>query len=201
MVPGPSDLVADTKIRVEFDSDLTYRFSIQSSGLLRRRERKEAWRAERPLGEGASGSVWLHRCQAQSSDAELQAVKRMDKAKMASQDLDWHKELEAIAKFSQRKVRLPTGLQHFVELTWLVRRLVRQLYRVVRERYLCVHRHGIYRAWKSSRQSGRGAAGSRSARDYSPGRRGTLRLARQQLCPSGSQACGMSPISYPQSRS
>lgn len=117
MAPGPSDLVADTKIRVEFDSEFTYRFTIQSGGRLRRREKKEAWRAEKALGEGASGSVWLHRCHVDGTGAELQAVKRIDKAKMASQELDWQKELEAIAKFSQRKVGLPGDLYRFFWLT------------------------------------------------------------------------------------
>ena len=113
MASGPSDLVADTKIRVEFDSDLTYRFTIQSGISLRRRERKETWILDRKLGQGNYGSVWLHRSQTNNQD-EVQAVKRIDKAKMLRERVDWHKELEAIAKFSQKKVCLLAGELHAV---------------------------------------------------------------------------------------
>lgn len=103
MAPAPSDLVADTKIRVEFDSDVTYRFTIQSGVSLRRRERKETWILDRKLGQGSYGSVWLHRSQSDNQD-EVQAVKKIDKAKMVGERVNWYRELEAIAKFSQKKV-------------------------------------------------------------------------------------------------
>ncbi|KAJ5180898.1 hypothetical protein N7492_004108 [Penicillium capsulatum] len=104
MAPGHSDLVADTKIRVEFDADITYRFTIQSGASRRRVETKELWKTEKRIGQGISGSVWLHRRLAQG-DPELQAVKKIDKSKLESHKVDWYKELEAIAKFSQQKYR------------------------------------------------------------------------------------------------
>ncbi|OQD83593.1 hypothetical protein PENANT_c016G09617 [Penicillium antarcticum] len=101
-----SDLVLDAQIQVEFSADLTHRFTIQSkfsSGRhFRRRQRKDTWQVEKLLGSGSSGTVSLHKCLTSEGQAELQAVRMINKA-LLSKGIDYYKELEAIAKFSQKK--------------------------------------------------------------------------------------------------
>ncbi|KAJ5160715.1 uncharacterized protein N7482_007719 [Penicillium canariense] len=91
MDPRPSDLVLDSRIQVEFSTNFTYRFTVQSkvssTRHVRRRQHKETWQVEYLPSE----------CQ-----AELQAVKMIKKA-VVSDGIDYYKELEAIAKFSQKK--------------------------------------------------------------------------------------------------
>ncbi|OQE44134.1 hypothetical protein PENCOP_c002G08812 [Penicillium coprophilum] len=102
-----TDLVTDTKFRVEFYSDLVHRFTIQSSSTpgqyVRRQERLDVWKKEKPVGSGSYGSVWLHRCLTSEDQGELQAVKMVNKTQLSSGGIDFCKELEAIAKFSQKK--------------------------------------------------------------------------------------------------
>ncbi|KAJ6013055.1 hypothetical protein N7522_003410 [Penicillium canescens] len=102
----PSDLVLDTQIQVEFSADLTHRFTVESQlsseRNVRRRQRKDTWQFEKLLGSGSFGTVSLHKCLTSESQAELQAVKMIDK-NVVSKGIDYYKELEAIAKFSQRK--------------------------------------------------------------------------------------------------
>ena len=124
-----SDLVADTKLRVEFFDDQTYRFTIQSGittgRFVRRKERCDVWKTEQKLGDGTSGNVWLHRCLTSRGQAEVQAVKTIDKRQMAAQEIDYHRELEAIAKFSLQKVRvILVSLLHRHALTLIVPWLV-----------------------------------------------------------------------------
>ncbi|CAI7579407.1 unnamed protein product [Penicillium pancosmium] len=107
MPPGLSDLVLDTQIRVEFDSQVVFRFTFESSRVpgkyVRRQERRQAWKEDRFLGGGSFGDVYLHKCSSSENETQLQAVKTIDKARMAKQKIDFYKEIEAIAKFSQRK--------------------------------------------------------------------------------------------------
>ncbi|KAJ5952245.1 uncharacterized protein N7479_010658 [Penicillium vulpinum] len=102
-----ADLVTDAKFRVEFYSDLVHRFTFQSSSTpgqyVRRKERLDIWKKEKPVGSGSCGSVWLHRCLTSENQEELQAVKMVNKKHLSSGGIDFCKELEAIAKFSQKK--------------------------------------------------------------------------------------------------
>ncbi|KAJ5607563.1 hypothetical protein N7537_004182 [Penicillium hordei] len=102
-----TDLVTDTKFRVEFKSDLVYRFTFQSSDsrrrIVRREEKKEVWKEEKPVGSGSYGSIWAHKCLTSEDQGELQAVKKISRKSLSSDGIDFFKELEAIAKFSQRK--------------------------------------------------------------------------------------------------
>jgi hypothetical protein len=108
MQSTPTDLVADTKFRVEFQSDLVYRFTFQSSDstaqFVRRKEKLDVWKKEKPVGSGSYGNIWLHRCLTSEAQGELQAVKSIRKTSLSSGGIDFFKEIEAIAKFSQRKV-------------------------------------------------------------------------------------------------
>lgn len=118
MPPGLSDLVLDTQIRVEFDSEVVYRFTFESVRVsrkyARRQERRQAWKEQRLLGGGSFGDVYLHQCSSSANETQLQAVKTIDKARMAKEKIDFYKEIEAIAKFSQQKVR------HLAAPTWIL---------------------------------------------------------------------------------
>jgi hypothetical protein len=109
MPPGLSDLVLDTQIRVKFDYQVVYRFTFESARVsgkyVRRQERRQAWKEDRFLGDGSFGDVYLHQCSSSENETQIQAVKTIDKARMAKQKIDIYKEIEAIAKFSQQKVR------------------------------------------------------------------------------------------------
>jgi hypothetical protein len=103
-----SDLVLDSRIQVEFSTNFTYRFTFQSrvpsAPFFRRKPRKDTWQAVRRLGAGSFGTVSLHKCLTSEGEAELQAVKTIEKS-VISRGIDYYRELEAIAKFSQKKVR------------------------------------------------------------------------------------------------
>lgn len=113
MPPGLSDLVLDTQIRVNFDQTLhqtahhrfTFEWVTLSGRFTRRREREDVWIKGRLLGRGSYGNVYLHQCSTgEGGRPQLQAVKVIDKAQMAAHRINYHKEVEAIAKFSQQKV-------------------------------------------------------------------------------------------------
>lgn len=107
MDPSLSDLVLDTRIIVEFGDNVTYRHAVQSkvstARCVRRRQRKDTWQMEKILGRGSFGIVALYKCLTSEGPAELQAVKMIEKA-VVSKGIDYYEELEAIAKFSQKKV-------------------------------------------------------------------------------------------------
>lgn len=113
MPPGLSDLVLDTRIRVEIHETIHqtahHRFTLDPAALsgryTPRRERKYVWIKGKLLGRGSYGNVYLHRCSTGNGGAtQFQAVKTIDKALMAAHRINYHKEVEAIAKFSQQKV-------------------------------------------------------------------------------------------------
>lgn len=111
-----SDLVDDTRIRVEFNSDLVHRFTYQSRDdkgeIVRRREKQEIWKKEKSIGADTSSNVHRHRCLTGETPGELQAVKKIPKDSEHSNGVDFSKELEAIAKFSQKKVFM--GIENVV---------------------------------------------------------------------------------------
>lgn len=93
---------------MEFSSDLVHRFTYQSRDdkgeIVRRREKQEIWKKEKSIGGGTYGKVQRHRCLTGETPGELQAVKEIQKDSVDSNRIDFSKELEAIAKFSQKKV-------------------------------------------------------------------------------------------------
>lgn len=141
-----SDLVLDSRIQVEFSSNFTYRFTFQSrvssAPFFRRRPRKDTWQAVKLLGRGSYGTVSLHKCLTSEGKAELQAVKTIEKT-VISEGIDYYRELEAIAKFSQKKVRhVGVPRTRCINLVpefraygfVLVRRTFRRVHWMVRER-------------------------------------------------------------------
>lgn len=76
----------------------------KSSG--RRTIRQDIWIREKKLGHGGYGIVWLERNNGSSQgDSELRAVKELKV--QGSRGMDYVRELEALAKFSQEKVSSP----------------------------------------------------------------------------------------------
>ena len=74
-------------------------------------QREEYWRQVSRIGSGAYGSVWLEKCVQGHRDVEVQAVKEVSTRPLRSGlQIDYSRELEAIAKFSHDKVSSETRL-------------------------------------------------------------------------------------------
>jgi hypothetical protein len=102
-----SDLVRDSKLDTRFESDYTVHTYHQHGLNYHRRpvQREEFWRRERQLGSGAFGIVWLEKCVLDQENVRLRAVKQILKRRLRGvPQLDYARELEAIAKFSHPKV-------------------------------------------------------------------------------------------------
>ncbi|KAJ5827147.1 hypothetical protein N7447_003910 [Penicillium robsamsonii] len=99
-----SDLVKDSKLPTKLDADLTTHTFLESTLVAgrrgRRREREEVWKRKRDLGIGIFGTIWLEEC---VSEGKLRAVKEVRKLVPGSRSMDYNRELEAIARFSQQK--------------------------------------------------------------------------------------------------
>lgn len=107
-----SDLVNDSKLFVRFSTKHTHHVVFESDDRpgqrVRRQRKEESWERVKHLGKGGGGSVWLEHCLSLSVDSQpkTRAVKAIPKESSLSQTIDYRRELEAIAKFSQTKVRL-----------------------------------------------------------------------------------------------
>ena len=104
-----SDLVLDSKSDTRFDPGFTvhtYRERSHSSQG-RAVQREEYWRRDSQLGGGAYGSAWLEKRVQSHRDVKVRAVKRISTKPLGDgRQLDFGRELEAIAKFSHDKVSL-----------------------------------------------------------------------------------------------
>jgi hypothetical protein len=70
--------------------------------------REEHWRKKDLLGRGSYGDVWLQECTKGRSSNQLRAVKQISVGKQGNLGAEsCVRELEAIIKFSHRKVSLP----------------------------------------------------------------------------------------------
>jgi hypothetical protein len=101
------DLVRDSKLETQFHDDCTVHIHYDSNHASHERaiRRDEYWRQESRIGRGAYGNVWLERCIKGQKGVQLRAVKQIPLSGGRIQDAAYLRELEAIAKFSQRKVR------------------------------------------------------------------------------------------------
>lgn len=101
-----SDLVKDAKLPTKLDPEYTTHTFLESTSVSgrrgRRREREEVWKRKRHLGIGIFGTVWLEECV--SDGNKLRVIKEVRKIAPDSKPMDYNRELEAIAKFSQQKV-------------------------------------------------------------------------------------------------
>lgn len=103
-----SDLVRDSKLETNFPDDTVTQHIHYVSDMKtqRRRVRKEArWTVVRKLAAGSFGQVWLQQCTEGDDVGKLRAVKEISRGREEQQpDIDYQRELEAIAKFSHEKV-------------------------------------------------------------------------------------------------
>jgi hypothetical protein len=101
-----SDLVRDSKIETEWSGSCLRHifYDTGPSAKQRRVRREERWVRQKFVGQGAYGRVYLEQCEHGSSQ-KLRAVKEIKKAVTLGEDLDYMRELEAVAKFSNQKVK------------------------------------------------------------------------------------------------
>ncbi|KAH7128878.1 kinase-like domain-containing protein [Dactylonectria macrodidyma] len=103
-----SDLVRDSKLETRFIGGATHHAVLVSDPALGRRRQleDERWSREQRLGGGGYGTIWLERCTDGRKKGSLRAVKEIFKPASSSSStnsLDYGRELEAIAKFSNDK--------------------------------------------------------------------------------------------------
>ena len=99
------DLVQDSKLETKFihgDIIETVHTYHEPDPTSRRRlvSRSEHWQRQERIGDGGFGSVWREKCTKGYLDIQVRAIKRIE----VSGRVDYNRELEAIAKFSLRKV-------------------------------------------------------------------------------------------------
>lgn len=104
------DIVRDAKLETQINGDLTIHICHTSNPARRQRPQRveEVWLRKQVLGKGTFGIVWLETCTSGPNLGELRAVKEIRKEAVArdkSLVLSCARELEAIAKFSHKKVR------------------------------------------------------------------------------------------------
>ncbi|GMG54267.1 unnamed protein product [Aspergillus oryzae var. brunneus] len=103
------NLVNDSKLSVRFYEDFFYNevFDFNSKkpgGPLHRRKKEQKWIRERRLGRGTFADVWLYKCD-EDVGTKFQAVKVIPRLSHSTKAIDYTRELEAMFKFSHRKVR------------------------------------------------------------------------------------------------
>ncbi|CEO59898.1 hypothetical protein PMG11_04548 [Penicillium brasilianum] len=105
-----SDLILDSKLETSFLPDCTVHTFQESDPKSRQRlvTRSEHWHRQKKIGGGGFGTVWLETCtQGASSSTSapavtVRAVKQIDLDSRLGK-IDYHRELEAIAKFSHAR--------------------------------------------------------------------------------------------------
>ena len=114
-MPAPprllSDLVRDSKLEATVSHEGTLQAIYRSSRSARRRRVRieERWIRDGFLGQGAFGTVHKERCE-QGGQIKLRAIKEIKKKVAVGEEIDYTRELEAVAKFSHERVstiRLP----------------------------------------------------------------------------------------------
>lgn len=108
-----SDLILDSQLDTYFLPDSTVNTHCESNPTGQRRviNRSEHWQRQRKIGGGGFGTIWLEKCSSGGQpdglirNGSLQAVKQMAVDQQYG-PIDYHRELEAIAKFSHKRVCL-----------------------------------------------------------------------------------------------
>ncbi|CAI7591897.1 unnamed protein product [Penicillium glandicola] len=99
-----SGWVLDSKLETHFPPGSKYEtvhtYYEQESLSQRPTKKSEHWQRERKIGGGGFGEVWLERCiKGKNTGYHVRATKQME----VRRQIDYARELEAIAKFSHRK--------------------------------------------------------------------------------------------------
>jgi hypothetical protein len=107
MEESPSDLVRDSKLESSILDDYTIHTKYISNPATgeRRTRVEERWQRTKELGRGSYGVVWLEKCTSGPGSGQLRAVKELRKEPANVSPIHYHRELEAIAKFSHERVR------------------------------------------------------------------------------------------------
>jgi hypothetical protein len=115
------DLVQEAKLDTSFVDNLIIHHYDDSDdeGHTRSKQRVEYWQWISILAKGGCGEVWLQKCVQGRSSYELRAVKVIATNSEEMKRINYASEIEAIAKFSQKRVSFafPRGLLFFYQLT------------------------------------------------------------------------------------
>ena len=100
------DLVRDNKLETDFAGKLTIHQYDESDEEEHRwsTQRSESWEDSGLLGRGGFGDVFLQRCVEGKHIHKLRAVKKIARYISQAKQFDYVPELEAIAKFSHKRV-------------------------------------------------------------------------------------------------
>ena len=100
------DLVIDSEIPATIEKEWTKHMFYESgpSSGKRKIQVEQKWKRKEYLGKGSYGTVWLEECISGSHNTSLRAVKQIRKTGPDTKHIIYHRELEAIIKFSNAKV-------------------------------------------------------------------------------------------------
>jgi hypothetical protein len=100
------DLVRDTRLNARIEGDVTIHQHDDSDDENNARStwREERWKMAVRLGHGGCGSVWLQECIQGKRGIDRRAVKIIPRASFKDKKENYVAEIEAIAKFSQKRV-------------------------------------------------------------------------------------------------
>lgn len=96
------DIVTDSRLETIITAEFTEHVSYTSGPSARLVRTRERWVRDGPkafLGQGAYGTVYRERC-----GDNVRAVKEIRKFVQSGEEIDFTRELEAVMKFSHRKV-------------------------------------------------------------------------------------------------
>ncbi|KAJ5081808.1 calcium calmodulin-dependent protein kinase type 1b protein [Penicillium alfredii] len=99
------DLVRDSHLETEAAAGFTRHIVYVSNRNARQRRarREERWERQQELGTGSYGQVWLETCIEGEGTGRLRAVKEITKNDRSLTKVEYERELEALAKFSNKK--------------------------------------------------------------------------------------------------
>ena len=99
------DLLDHFKLEAEIFPEYTLHITYQANRTRGVREKVERrWKRMERIGEGAFGQVWRELLCQSGNSQEARAVKVVDKQRMRMYNVDFKKELLALAKFSKNEV-------------------------------------------------------------------------------------------------
>lgn len=110
------ELVRDTELETELHEGYTihvHRDAPQRAAP----PRQEVWKRQKRIGEGGYGIIWLETCASgRKPNGPLHRAVKQIGVQSFSDVTDYHRELDAFAKFSQERVRLASFFQLVIQL-------------------------------------------------------------------------------------
>ncbi len=188
------DIIEDSRLETEvLPRHIRHVFVRRERAGRRRKVRvTENWVREDELGRGAFGTVWLESCQkpARRGVPRLRAVKEIHLDRFPN--VDYSRELEAIAKFSHDRVstKCRSNCAATVCLIPSVRPLLCAFFRLVPDWAIHLHHHGVPPSRRPSEAYHFLLPRSRSSNNHQTGGRWADVYAREQIRAPRSQARG-----------